>query len=122
MFIRNAISSVGTFAIDLAMLWLMVGKLGIDKHLSIAVAFLIANAVHYILARLWIFPGSERGVVIGYCYFLANACVGLALIMGAFTLLNGELGLYYLTARLIASLGAGILVFCLNATLHFHQL
>tara|TARA_B100002049_G_scaffold220225_1_gene188471 strand:+ start:831 stop:1274 length:444 start_codon:yes stop_codon:yes gene_type:complete len=122
MFVRNAISSAGTFAIDIALLWLLVGKLALDKHLAIAIAFFIANAVHYGLARSWIFPGSERGLLIGYCYFLANACLGLALIMAAFTVLNGELGIYYMTARLIASLGAGIIVFCLNATWNFHQL
>tara|TARA_B100000678_G_scaffold274067_2_gene264889 strand:- start:19 stop:387 length:369 start_codon:yes stop_codon:yes gene_type:complete len=122
MFIRNAITSVGTFAIDLAMLWLLVGELDVGKIPAAIGAFLFANAIHYLFARLWIFPGSERGFALGYLLFLINACAGLAVILGVFALFNELLGVQYLVARAIASLSAGLLVFCLNATFNFRQL
>nr|WP_246586835.1 GtrA family protein [Stakelama flava] len=122
MFARNAVASAGTFAIDLIALWLLVGQLGMQKIPATASAFIGANALHYLLARWWIFPGSERGFIAGYLIFLMNACAGLALILAMFTALNDGLGVYYLIARVIASLSAGILVFCLNATFNFHQL
>lgn len=120
LFLRNAIVSSLTFAVDMALIWLMVSQFGISSYLAVVVGFIIANALHYGLARLWVFQETERGVVIGYLYFLGNALIGLGIIMGGFALLTDLFDMHYLVARVLVSLFAGVLVFILNATLNFH--
>lgn len=122
LFIRNAAASTLSFAVDLLLIWIMIERLGFDKLAAVAIGFVLANALHYALARIWVFRGTMRGLVSGYFYFLANALLGLAIILGAFALLTDLLGVPYMLARVAASLCAGTVVFVLNATLNFHRL
>ncbi|WP_232492808.1 GtrA family protein [Novosphingobium kaempferiae] len=121
LFVRNAVSSSTCFAIDMALIWVMVSRLGIDKFVAVTVGFLIANSLNYVLARVWVFRESDRGIFTGYVYFLTNALIGLAVILAGFALLTGVFGAHYLLARVMVSLVAGTLVFVLNATLNFHE-
>ncbi len=122
LFIRNAAASTVSFLLDLLLIWIMVESLGIFNMVAVAAAFIVANAFHYLIARIWIFRGSERGKLAGYFYFLSNALVGLVVILGTFALLTEVFGVSYIIARVIASLCAGTLVFVLNATLNFRHL
>ncbi|WP_404479593.1 GtrA family protein [Novosphingobium sp. BL-52-GroH] len=121
LFLRNAVASSACFAIDMVLIWLLVSQVGLDKYVAVTVGFLCANALNYVLARLWVFRDSDRGLFAGYVYFLGNALVGLAIILGGFALLTGPIELHYLVARVIVSLCAGTIVFILNATLNFHE-
>lgn len=121
LFARNAVSSGLCFAIDMALIWLMVSRLGVDKYVAVTLGFLVANSLNYGLARVWVFRESERGIFTGYVYYLTNALVGLAVILAGFALLTGVFELHYLAARVIVSLCSGTLVFVLNATLNFHE-
>lgn len=122
MFVRNAFASTLSFLLDLLLIWIMVGQFGIDRFAAVAVGFVLANAFHYVLARIWVFHGSLRGLVSGYLYFLGNSLFGLVVILAGFALFTEVLGLPYLLSRVMASLCAGTLVFLLNATLNFRQL
>lgn len=122
LFIRNAAASTLSFLVDLLLIWIMIEHMGFDKLAAVAIGFVLANAFHYFLARVWVFRGTLRGIVSGYVYFLANSLLGLAIILGTFALLTDALGVPYLIARVAASLCAGTLVFVLNATLNFHRL
>jgi putative flippase GtrA len=122
LFVRNAVASALTFLLDLLLIWAMIGGLGLNQLASVAIGFILANAVHYALARLWVFRGSGRGLVTGYFYFLSNALMGLVIILGAFAAMTEWIGVPYMAARVIASLCAGTLVFVLNATLNFRHL
>lgn len=122
LFIKNAVASTASFLLDLLLIWIMVESFGVVNIVAVAAGFIVANAFHYLLARIWIFRGSERGHLAGYFYFLSNALVGLAVILGAFALLTEVLGVSFIVARVIASLCAGTLVFVLNATLNFRHL
>lgn len=121
LFVRNAVASCLCFAIDMALIWLMVSQLGIDKFVAVTVGFLFANSLNYGLARVWVFRESDRGIFTGYVYYLTNALVGLAVILGGFALLTTVFDAHYLLARVIVSLCSGTLVFILNATLNFHE-
>lgn len=121
LYIRNAAASTLSFAVDLLLILLLVERAGVDRFVAVTAAFVLANGLHYLLARAWIFRGSERGLVSGYLYFLGNALFGLAVILGSFALLTQELGVPYIAARVAASLCAGTLVFVLNATLNFRH-
>ncbi|WP_052117879.1 GtrA family protein [Novosphingobium pentaromativorans] len=122
LYIKNAVASSASFLFDLLLISLMIERWGWNKLAAVAVGFVLANALHYLLARAWIFRGSLRGLGSGYVYFLGNALFGLAIILALFALLADGLGVPYLIARVIASLCAGTIVFILNATINFRQL
>lgn len=121
LYIRNAAASTLSFMVDLLLILLLVERAGVDRMAAVAIAFVLANVLHYLLARAWIFRGSGRGLAAGYVYFLGNALFGLVVILGSFALLTQELGVPYVAARVAASLCAGTLVFVLNATLNFRH-
>lgn len=121
LFLRNAVASSFCFGLDMALIWLMVSRLGVDKFVAVTLGFLVANALNYALARIWVFRESDRGLFTGYVYFLGNALVGLGIILAGFALLTGPLDTHYLVARVVVSLCSGTIVFILNATLNFHE-
>ncbi|MES2119347.1 MAG: GtrA family protein [Pseudomonadota bacterium] len=116
---RNTVVSTFIFAIDLLLLWLLVEQADMDKVLAAAVAFIIANSLHYLFGRWWIFQGTERKSVSGYIYFLANAGVGLVITLMLFAAFVAVLPAYYLVGRVLVSVVSGLTVFVLNAVLNF---
>lgn len=122
LYIKNAAASTLSFLLDLLLIWVMIDHLGLNKLMAVVIGFVLANAFHYFLARVWVFRGTLRGLVSGYVYFLGNALLGLAIILGAFVLLTNGFGVPYMIARVIASLCAGTVVFVLNATMNFRRL
>ena len=122
LLVRNSIVSVFVFAFDLALLWVLVDRGGMGEVLAATLAFIAANSLHYVMARVWIFRGSERGLTSGYVYFLTNAGVGLVVTIGLFALLLQLTPLHYIVARIIVSVFAGLTVFLLNALFNFRSL
>ena len=120
MFVRNTIVSCVAFAFDLALLAALVELLAMHKLAAVTLAFLAAVTFHYVLGRVWIFPGSERGVTAGYVYFIVNATIGLVVTVALFAAFVW-LGLHYIPARIVASVFAGLTVFLLNAVLNFRS-
>ncbi len=121
MLVRNTVVSTGVFLAGLGILWLLVEGAGVNAVLATALSFLIANSIHYIFGRTWIFAGSDRKLSTGYALFLANAVVGLAVTVGLFWVLTEFTPMNYLVARVIVSVFAGLAVFALNASLNFRQ-
>ncbi|MEO7278270.1 MAG: GtrA family protein [Sphingomicrobium sp.] len=117
--VRNTVVSTFVFAIDLLLLWLMVERGGVGKIAAAAIAFIIANSLHYLLGRVWIFQGSERKAVSGYVFFLANAGIGLAITLILFAAFVAVLPTYYLFGRVLVSVVSGLTVFVLNAAFNF---
>lgn len=122
MLVRNTVVSTGVFLVGLGVLWLLVEMAGTDPVLATAISFLIANSIHYIFGRTWIFAGSQRKVSTGYLLFILNALVGLAVTVGLFWLLIEYTAINYLVARVIVSVFAGLAVFVLNAAFNFKRI
>jgi putative flippase GtrA len=118
---RNTIVSCGIFAFDIALLWVLV-QMGMGKVAAAALAFIIANSLHYAFGRGWIFKGTDRGVAEGYVYFLINAGVGLVITISLFAALIRWTPINYLVARVLVSVVSGLTVFLLNAVLNFRRL
>ena len=118
---RNTVVSTGVFLVGLGVLWLLVEQAGVDPVLATGISFLIANSIHYVFGRTWIFAGSERKLSTGYALFLGNAIVGLIVTVGLFWVLTHWTPMNYLVARVIVSVFAGLAVFVLNAALNFKQ-
>ncbi|MGE4306748.1 MAG: GtrA family protein [Novosphingobium sp.] len=122
LYIRNAFVSTISFLLDLFLIWLLVEHFAVERYMAVVAGFIVANALHYVLARIWIFRGSERGLVSGYVIFFGNALFGLGVILGGFALLTEVFGVSFLISRVAASLLAGTIVFVLNATVNFRHL
>lgn len=122
MLVRNTIVSTGVFLVGLGVLWLLVETQGVDPVVGTAISFLIANSIHYVFGRTWIFAGTERGVSTGYVFFLANAVVGLIVTVGLFWAITHWTPINYLVARVVVSVFAGLAVFALNASLNFRRI
>ncbi len=118
---RNTVVSCVVFAIDLALLWVLVQGGGMNTLLAATVAFIAANGLHYVLGRTWIFQGTERSVGAGFVYFLINAAIGLVITMGLYAAMLEFTSIHYLVARVIVSVVGGLTVFYLNATLNFRS-
>jgi putative flippase GtrA len=118
---RNTIVGTSVFAIDLAILWGLVERLGMAKLLAATIAFLIASSLHYAAGRSWIFKGTRRHFVSGYFYFLISAGVGLAITILMFAAFIRWTTIDYIAARVIVSLFAGFATFLLNAVFNFRS-
>ena len=118
---RNTVVSTGVFLLGLAVLWAMVELANVNAVLATGISFLIANSIHYVFGRTWIFAGTDRKISTGYLLFLGNAVVGLVVTVGLFWLLTELAEMHYLAARIIVSVFAGLAVFALNATINFRQ-
>ncbi len=121
MLLRNTVVSTGVFLLGLAVLWVLVEKAGMNAVLATGLSFLVANSIHYIFGRTWIFAGSDRRLSTGYAIFLMNAMIGLAVTVGLFWVLTELTPMNYLVARVIVSVFAGLAVFGLNASINFRQ-
>ena len=122
MFGRNTVASTIAFALDLLILWALVDLAGIAHIPAAVVAFIIPITVFYVMARKWVFPGSDRGVAAGYAYFLVNAGIGFVVMLAVYAALLEFTGLHYLVARVIGSIVSGIVMFFLNGVLNFKEL
>jgi putative flippase GtrA len=122
LFGRNTIASIAAFAVDMALLGLLVELGGLPYMIAAAAAFVIAMSAQYGVSRVWVFKDSDRGLAKGYLYFAVNMGIGLAVTLAAFWLMLELLGIHYLLARAVASIVAGILVFFLNAIFNFREL
>ena len=99
----------------------MVEKAGVDPVLATGLSFIVANSIHYVFGRTWIFAGTNRGVSSGYALFFVNALVGLAITVSLFWLLTAYTPINYLVARVLVSVFAGLAMFALNAAFNFRQ-
>ncbi|NNC53854.1 MAG: GtrA family protein [Erythrobacter sp.] len=121
MLVRNTVVSTGVFLIGLVVLWAMVEKAGVDPVLATGLSFIVANSIHYVFGRTWIFAGTNGGVSSGYALFFVNALVGLAITVSLFWLLTAYTPINYLVARVLVSVFAGLAMFALNAAFNFRQ-
>ena len=122
MLARNTIVSCGIFAFDIALLWALVELGGMGKVAAAAIAFVIANSIHYGFGRSWIFRGTDRAFASGYFYFLANAGIGFVITIALFAAMIRWTPINYLVARVLVSVIAGLTVFVLNAVFNFRRL
>ena len=121
MLLRNTVVSCGVFGIGLIVLWALVTYAGVPKVVAAGIGFVIANTLHYVLGRAWIFRGTTREMGSGYALFLVNSGVGLLVTTVLYAALLEATHMNYLVARALVSLLAGLVVFVLNAALNFRQ-
>jgi putative flippase GtrA len=122
MLMRNTLVSTGAFLIGLAAMWLLVERGGMDEVIASGIGFVVANTLHYIFGRTWIFRGTNRAVVSGYTYFVINSLIGLILTMALMAATLEYTPIDYVAARVLVSVVAGLVIFVLNAAYNFRQI
>ena len=121
MLVRNTVVSTAVFLIGLGCLWAMVEIGGSDEVIASGASFVIANSLHYALARSWIFRGTTRAVTSGFVLFIANGVFGLGLTMGLMAVLLEYTPINYLVTRILVSVVAGLAIFLINAIWNFKR-
>ena len=91
--IRFAITGGVCFVVELAVLILLKGRLGLDTLIATPVAFLVSVILNYLLCVIWVFRGAENRGAAAKAGFLVTSLIGLGLnevLMLLFRLLLGE--------------------------------
>lgn len=121
MLARNTVVSTGVFLVGLAVLWVLVEQGGMDKVIATGIGFVVANSLHYVFGRVWVYRGTDRAVASGFVLFLMNGIAGLLITMGLMALLLEYTAIHYLIARIGVSVIAGLVMFVLNAVWNFRR-
>jgi len=117
-FLRYGTVGVGTFGLDLGMLYIATSTLGIPYYISTPCAFLIAVSINYAISRRFVFSKTERKWHHGYAYFAIVAMGGAFITTSLVASLVDIFGFYYLTARVLVAGIVGIGNYLFN--LHFN--
>lgn len=91
--IRFALTGGVCFLVELAVLILLKGKLGIDTLIATPIAFLVSVILNYLLCVIWVFRGAKNRGTGAKAGFLVTSLVGLGLnelLMLLFRMILGE--------------------------------
>ena len=77
--IRFALTGGVCFLVELAVLILLRGKLGIDTLIATPIAFLISVILNYLLCVVWVFRGTKNRGAGAKAGFLITSLIGLGL-------------------------------------------
>lgn len=102
---RFAAAGAVTAAVDMALLYLLVERAGLNYLIAVAVAFLAAATISYVFSIAWIFTRGRHAPDVEVLAFLVTSAGGLLLNeLIVFTLVH-FLSVWYLVAK-AAAIGA----------------
>ena len=91
--LRFLIAGGVCFLVELGMVILLKGQLGIDTLIATPIAFLVSVILNYILCVVWVFRGTKNQGAGAKAGFLITSLIGLGLnelLMLLFRLILGE--------------------------------
>lgn len=112
-------TGVGTFALDLLIVWFLLYEVQLNESLAIALGFLIAMNLNYLAQRQWVYKESPESTRRTYTYFIILACAGAAAIPVMVELTQSVTNLELLPARIIVGTLIGIIGFTFNTFFNF---
>jgi putative flippase GtrA len=77
--LRFAVAGAAGFAVELAVLYLLREKLGMDTLIAAAIAFVVSVIVNYLMCALWVFHGAREQSGKSKIAFFLTSAVGLAI-------------------------------------------
>ena len=77
--LRFAAAGAAGFAVELAVLYLLREKLGMDTLAAAAIAFVVSVIVNYLLCALWVFHGARQQSGRSKAAFFLTSAAGLLL-------------------------------------------
>jgi len=118
-FVKYTSVGVSTFALDLALLFILTDVFRVHYVLSAGIAFCIAVSLNYVISRRFVFGGTERGMQSGYVMFLLIAAVGLLAVMGLMYISVDRFGLNYIVSRVLIAGLVGFWTYLMNLYWNF---
>lgn len=112
--LRFALAGAAGFAVELAVLYLLREKLGMDTLAAAAVAFVLSVAVNYLLCALWVFRGARKQSGKSRAAFFLTSAAGLLLNEGMMLLFRA---LWGEDTVLFTALGFTVKIYLLNKVL-----
>ena len=91
--LRFALTGGICFLVELAVLILLKGSLGVDTLIATPIAFLVSVILNYLLCVAWVFRGAKNKGTGAKAGFLVTSLIGLGLnevLMLLFRLILGE--------------------------------
>ncbi|MEN9920146.1 MAG: hypothetical protein RL538_39 [Candidatus Parcubacteria bacterium] len=110
---------LGTFLLDLALLFLLTDWLQVDYLVAAGIAFVLAVSLNYVLSRRFVFVGTTRAHQSAYANFLGIAGVGLIFVTFGMYVLVSVFGAYYVYARVIVAAVTGVWNYLMNLYINF---
>lgn len=77
--LRFAAAGAAGFAVELAVLYLLREKLGMDTLAAAAIAFTVSVVVNYLMCALWVFRGAREQSGKSKAAFFLTSVIGLAI-------------------------------------------
>lgn len=119
-FLKYTAVGTSTFALDLALLFVLTDVFGVYYVFSAGIAFAIAVSLNYLLAREHVFPETERALHTGYVIFLSIAGAGLFAVMSLMYLAVDVFGFGYIVSRIVIAGFVGLWTYGMNAYANFN--
>lgn len=118
-FVRNALVSLPTFLLDLALLYLLVRRAHLPYLAGTLVAFFVSNVLGYLLSRRFVFEETTRPLGSGLVYFLIIAMLSAAGLTPLMWLFVTGLHLELIWSRIAAACIVGTAGYLLNLIFNF---
>lgn len=90
--LRFAAAGAAGFAVELAVLYLLREKLGMDTLLAAAAAFIVSVVVNYLMCALWVFREAKEQDGKSKAAFFLTSAAGLAINEGMMLLFRALWG------------------------------
>lgn len=119
---KYATVGLATFLLDLGIVAILTTSTELPYTISIAVGFLIAVSINFLISYHWVYAGTTRRFHHGYAFFICFALGGAAVISGGTTWLVESFGLHILVARVLIGGVVGMANFLLNTFFNFRLL
>jgi putative flippase GtrA len=117
--LRYGMVGGGTFALDLALMFLLRAAFGMEASRAAALSFLAAVSVNYLVSRHLVFAGTARKLAHGYGLFIGGALLGATLTGLGVALLTTLTAWPLLVIRFAVSMPIGLLNYLFNLYVNF---
>jgi putative flippase GtrA len=121
-FTQYSAVGVGTFAVDLLLIYLFKTYAGLADAPAVALGFLLAITLNFFCSYYWVYRGTERSRIMGYLIFVTLATLGLGVVLGGTLLLVQWLAINVYLARSLVSGVVGLINFFINTFFNFKMI
>lgn len=119
---RYGVVGVGTYVLDLLIVYTLTTYTSIPLFGAILLGFLIGVSINYSISYYWAFAGTSTRLFSGYSFFILTALMTGAVIAYTTTLLVDIFELPLIVSRTCVAGIIGTINFILNARFNFHVL
>ncbi len=119
---RYGVVGVGTYLLDLLIVYVLATYTPIPLFGAILIGFLIGVSINYSISYHWAFAGTQQKPLRGYVFFILIALATGVGIAYSTTLFVELFGVPLILARSLVASIVGLCSFLLNARFNFHVL